>query len=321
MKGLLRTCLLTSYFIFEPSICIRMLTLNPAELETPVLHSYLLSAIAPRPIAFASTVDEKGNPNLSPFSFFNVFSANPPVAIFSPARRVRNNTTKHTLENAKNTEEVVINVVNYDIVQQMSLSSTEYADGVNEFEKSGLTAIASDVVKPFRVKESPVQLECRVKEVVELGTEGGAGNLVICEILRVHVSESILDENGKIDTKKIDLVGRMGGDWYCRANGDALFEVAKPLRTLGIGVDQLPVDIRNSTILTGNDLGKLGNVEAIPDETEVNDYKLMELSDLFMDYQDDAVTLERKLHQIAHELLANERVEEAWKTLLTFNDR
>lgn len=298
-----------------------MLTLNPADIETPILHSYLLSAVAPRPIAFASTVDENGNPNLSPFSFFNVFSANPPIAIFSPARRVRNNTTKHTLENAKATKEVVINVVNYSIVQQMSLSSTEYGNGVNEFEKAGLTPIASDVVKPFRVKESPVQLECSVKEVVELGNEGGAGNLVICEIVRVHVSEDILDENGKIATKKIDLVGRMGGDWYCRANGEALFEVAKPLRTLGIGIDQIPADIRNSTILTGNDLGILGNVEQIPDETDVNDYKLMELSDLFMEYQDDAVTLEHKLHQIAHKLLASGRVEDAWKTLLTFNDR
>ena len=298
-----------------------MLTLDPAELETPVLHSYLLSAVAPRPIAFASTVDEEGNPNLSPFSFFNVFSANPPIAIFSPARRVRNNTTKHTLENAKLTKEVVINVVNYDIVQQMSLSSTEYGDGVNEFQKAGLTPIASDVVKPFRVKESPVQLECKVREVVELGNEGGAGNLVICEVVRVHVSEEVLDENGKIDTQKIDLVARMGGDWYCRAHGEALFEVAKPLRTLGIGVDQIPTDVRNSTILTGNDLGMLGNVEEIPDETEVNDYKLMELSDLFMEHQDEAEILERKLHEIAHELLAQGRVTDAWKTLLTFNDR
>ena len=298
-----------------------MLTLDPAELETPVLHSYLLSAVAPRPIAFASTIDEDGNPNLSPFSFFNVFSANPPIAIFSPARRVRNNTTKHTLENVKLTKEVVINVVNYDIVQQMSLSSTEYGDGVNEFEKAGLTPIASDVVKPFRVKESPVQLECKVREVVELGNEGGAGNLVICEVVRVHVSEAVLDENGKIDTQKIDLVARMGGDWYCRAHGKALFEVAKPLRTLGIGVDQIPADIRNSNILTGNDLGMLGNVEEIPDETEVNDYKLMELSDLFMDHQDEAEILERKLHEMAHELLAQGKVTDAWKTLLTFNDR
>lgn len=298
-----------------------MLRIDPKEVSTPELHGHLLSAVAPRPIAFVGTVDENGNPNLSPFSFFNVFSANPPIAIFSPARRVRNNTTKHTLENAKATGEVVINIVNYDIVQQMSLSSTEYADGVNEYVKSGLTPVPSEMVKPFRVKESPVQLECKVKEVVELGTEGGAGNLVICEVVLMHISEEVLGDNGKIDTQKIDLVARMGGNWYCRANGDSLFEVAKPLSTLGIGVDAIPEDIRTSAVLTGNDLGMLGNVEKLPDETEVNDYKLMELSDLFMEFQDDAVTLENKLHTLAKDLLAQGKVEEAWKTLLTFNDR
>ena len=298
-----------------------MLRIDPKEVSTPELHGHLLSAVAPRPIAFVGTVDENGNPNLSPFSFFNVFSANPPIAIFSPARRVRNNTTKHTLENAKATGEVVINIVNYDIVQQMSLSSTEYADGVNEYVKSGLTPVASEMVKPFRVKESPVQLECKVKEVVELGTEGGAGNLVICEVVLMHISEEVLGDNGKIDTQKIDLVARMGGNWYCRANGDSLFEVAKPLSTLGIGVDAIPEDIRTSAVLTGNDLGMLGNVESLPDETEVNDYKLMELSDLFMEFQDDAVNLENKLHTLAKDLLAQGKVEEAWKTLLTFNDR
>lgn len=298
-----------------------MLRIDPKEVSTPELHGHLLSAVAPRPIAFVGTVDENGNPNLSPFSFFNVFSANPPIAIFSPARRVRNNTTKHTLENAKATGEVVINIVNYDIVQQMSLSSTEYADGVNEYVKSGLTPVPSEMIKPFRVKESPVQLECKVKEVVELGTEGGAGNLVICEVVLMHISEEVLGDNGKIDTQKIDLVARMGGNWYCRANGDSLFEVAKPLSTLGIGVDAIPEDIRTSAVLTGNDLGMLGNVEKLPDETEVNDYKLMELSDLFMEFQDDAVTLENKLHTLAKDLLAQGKVEEAWKTLLTFNDR
>lgn len=307
--------------IFDDSQNQVMLRIDPKEVSTPELHGHLLSAVAPRPIAFVGTVDENGNPNLSPFSFFNVFSANPPIAIFSPARRVRNNTTKHTLENAKATGEVVINIVNYDIVQQMSLSSTEYADGVNEYVKSGLTPVPSEMVKPFRVKESPVQLECKVKEVVELGTEGGAGNLVICEVVLMHISEEVLGDNGKIDTQKIDLVARMGGNWYCRANGDSLFEVAKPLSTLGIGVDAIPEDIRTSAVLTGNDLGMLGNVEKLPDETEVNDYKLMELSDLFMEFQDDAVTLENKLHTLAKDLLAQGKVEEAWKTLLTFNDR
>ncbi|KAB1063824.1 MULTISPECIES: flavin reductase family protein [Salibacter] len=298
-----------------------MLKVDPKNTETAKLHGYMLGAIAPRPIAFASTIDEDGNPNLSPFSFFNAFGSNPPIAIFSPARRVRNNTTKHTLENAKATGEVVINIVNYPIVEQMSLSSTEYGDGVNEFEKSGLTPIKSELVKPFRVKESPVQLECKVKDIIETGTEGGAGNLIVCEIVMIHINEDVLDENGSIDQQKIDLVARMGGSYYCRASGDALFEIPKPLRSLGIGVDQIPEDIRNSTVLTGNDLGRLGNVDELPDETEVNDYKLTELSDLFVDLQDDAPKLELELHKIAKELLSQGKVEEAWKTLLTFNDR
>ncbi len=298
-----------------------MIKVTPGEIPVAELHGYLLGSVGPRPIAFAATVDENGNHNLSPFSFFNVFSANPPIAVFSPARRVRNNTTKHTLENAQATKEVVINIVNYDIVEQMSLSSTEYPEGVNEFEKAGLTGIPSEHVKPMRVKESPVQMECKVKEIVALGNEGGAGNLIICEILCLHVNEDILDANGKIDQTKIDLVGRMGGNYYCRAKGDALFEIAKPLKNLGIGVDAIPHEIRNSTILTGNHLGKLGNVEALPDETEVNDYKLTELSDLFIEYQDEPAVLETKLHQEAAKLLDSGEVLKAWKTLLTFNDQ
>jgi len=297
-----------------------MLTIDPKEVPTAKLHGYLLGAVGPRPIAFASTVDADGNSNLSPFSFFNVFSANPPIAIFSPARRVRNNTTKHTLENAKATKEVVINVVSHQIVQQMSLSSTEYGDGVDEFEKSGLTKLPSEAVKPFRVAESPVQLECIVNDVVELGQEGGAGNLIISEVVRVHINESILDENGQIDQHKIDLVGRLGGNWYVRASGDALFEVAKPLQNLGIGVDNIPADIRNSSILTGNNLGQLGNVDNIPDETAVNEYKLLDLSELFQQYQDNQVELEQQLHQHAKQLLEAGQVEDAWKTLLAFNN-
>jgi flavin reductase (DIM6/NTAB) family NADH-FMN oxidoreductase RutF len=297
-----------------------MKSIKPGDIPVPAFHGYLLGAVGPRPIAFASTIDENGNRNLSPFSFFNVFGANPPIAIFSPARRVRNNTTKHTLENAKLTKEVVINIVNYNMVELMSLASTEYPEGVDEFVKSGFTPIESELVKPFRVKESPVQLECIVKEIVETGTEGGAGNLVICEVVMLHVSEEVLDENGKIDTQKIDLVGRLGGDWYVRAHGDALFEVEKPIRNLGIGVDQIPEDIRLSNILTGNDLGKLGNVETLPDETEVNEYKLLELSDLFKELEDEPAMLEQKLHELAHEKLLKGEVEDAWKTLLTFNN-
>lgn len=309
------------FFTFVVQNKSNMVKITPGEIPVPELHGFLLGSVGPRPIAFASTIDENGNHNLSPFSFFNVFSANPPIAIFSPARRVRNNTTKHTLENAQATKEVVINIVNYDIVEQMSLSSTEYPEGVNEFEKAGLTPVASEHIKPMRVKESPVQMECKVREIVELGNEGGAGNLIICEILCLHVNENILDENGKIDQTKIDLVGRMGGNYYCRAKGDALFEIAKPLRNLGIGVDSIPHEIKNSTILTGNHLGKLGNVESLPDETDVNDYKLTELSDLFIEYQDEPVKLENELHQMAAELLNNGKVTEAWKTLLAFNDR
>ncbi|MGD1844178.1 MAG: flavin reductase family protein [Salibacteraceae bacterium] len=297
-----------------------MLSLDPKTISMPRVHGYLLGAIAPRPIAFASTVNAEGTPNLSPFSYFNVFSAKPPVLIFSPARSGRDNTTKNTLDNALATREVVINIVSYPIVQQMSLSSTAYPEGVDEFVKSGLTPIASETVKPFRVKESPVQFECKVNEVVALGQEGGAGNLIICEVQRIHLSEEILDENQHIVPQKLDAVGRMGGNWYCRANGDALFEVTKPLATLGIGVDQIPKDIRNSRVLTGNNLGQLGNVEQLPDETDVNEYKLLELSDLFQDFIDDASRLEQELHKRAHELLNDNQVEDAWKTLLAFNN-
>lgn len=297
-----------------------MISIDPAELAVPKLHAYLLGAVGPRPIALASTIDEHGRHNLSPFSFFNVFSANPPIMIFSPARRGRDNTTKHTFENVKQIKEVVINVVSYHMVQQTSLSSTEYAKGVDEFVKAGFTPVASEKIKPPRVKESPVQFECIVRDVIELGQEGGAGNLVISEVVRIHLNESVLKGDGTIDQQKIDTVGRMGGDFYCRAHGDALFEVAKPLRTLGIGVDAIPKDIRYSTVLTGNDIGQLGNVEILPDETTVNEYKLTELSDLFVEFEDNAQEIELRLHQRAHELLKTGQVEEAWKTLLSFNN-
>ena len=298
-----------------------MLRIIPGEVPVPKLHGYLLGAIGPRPICFASTIDQEGNPNLSPFSFFNVFGANPPICIFSPARRGTNNTTKDTFHNVKATMEVVINVVTYSMVQQASLASTEYPPGVNEFEKAGFTQLRSEKVKPFRVKESPVQLECKVLQVIETGDQGAAGNLVICEVLVMHIDESVLEESGRIDQRKIDLVARMGGNFYCRAHGDALFEVAKPIGRMGIGVDGLPADIRNSRVLTGNDLGRLGNTEQLPDETAVNEYKLTELSDIFIALQDDRKGLEEALHRHAHELLEKERVEEAWMTLLAFNAR
>ncbi len=248
-----------------------MLTITPNNVTTATLHGYLLSAVAPRPIAFASTIDAEGNPNLSPFSFFNVISANPPILIFSPARRVRNNTTKHTLENVHQVKEVVINVVNHAIVQQMSLSSTEYAKGVNEFKKAGFTMLPSEIVKPFRVAESPIQIECKVNEIISLGKQGGAGNLIICEVVKMHISEAVLDTNNAIDQHKLDLVSRAGGSYYSRAK-DGFFEIPKPISTLGIGVDNLPKEVRESSILTGNDLGLLGNVEALPTQKAVDKF-------------------------------------------------
>jgi flavin reductase (DIM6/NTAB) family NADH-FMN oxidoreductase RutF len=288
-----------------------MISINPKDLSPAKLQGYLQSAIAPRPIAFASTVDSNGNPNLSPFSFFNVFSSNPPILVFSPARRVRNNTIKHTLINCEATKEVVINIVDYAMVQQMSLSSTEYADGVNEFEKSGFSMLQSDVVKPFRVAESPVQFECKVNEIIALGTEGGAGNLVICEVVKIHVSETILDENGLIDQHKIDLVSRLGGNWYSRAI-DGLFEVEKPLSTLGIGVDNIPEFIKESTYFDGNDLGKLGNIEAIPNIEEITIFVKQNFAVKGVLSSDD----EEKKHKLAKEYLDNNDVISAWKVLL-----
>ena len=297
-----------------------MLTIDPKEIPVPKLHHYLLGAVGPRPIAFASTIDKDGNKNLAPFSFFNVFSANPPIMVFSPARSGRTNTTKNTFDNVKEIPEVVINIVNYSIVEQMSLASSPFEAEVDEFIKSGLTPIASETVRPFRVKESPVQFECKVNEIIELGKEGGAGNLIICEVTKIHINEDVLDENGVIDQHKIDLVSRMGGNWYCRANSDSMFEIKKPIMTIGIGYDSIPEDIRNSEILSGNDLGKLGGIEQLPDETDVNDHKLIELADLFVDLEDDQEKLELELHKLAKQELKEDKLKEAWMTLLAFNE-
>lgn len=296
-----------------------MKTITPKDLPLAEFHNALLTAIAPRPICFASTVDKDGNPNLSPFSFFNIFGSNPTTLIFSPARRVRDNTIKHTLENVMATKEVVINVVNYSMVQQMSLASCEYPKGVNEFTKSGFTPIASEKVKPFRVKESPVQFECKVRDIIETGHEGGAGNLVIAEIILMHIDNSVMTLDGKIDQHKMDLVGRLGSDWYVRANGDALFEVPKPNRNLGMGVDSLPEAIRLSTILTGNDLGLLANEQSIPDADSVAIYKHMnkDLMGIHQRFNDDAEKLQSELHRLAHYLLSQGKVSDAWKTLLS----
>ena len=293
-----------------------MLEINPKDLSTKDLHGYLLSSVGPRPIALVSTIDNEGRPNLSPFSFFNVFSANPPIAIFSPARRVRNNSIKHTLQNVASTKEVVINVVSYPIVEQTSLSSTEYKEGVNEFIKSGLTPEESIQVKPYRVKESPVQMECIVKNIISLGEEGGAGNLVICEIVKMHISENILNEHHQIDPNKIDLVGRMGGNWYCRASNTSLFEVQKPNSKIGIGYDQLPQHIRNSDILSGNDLAKLANVESLPSMEDVEKFKEnKDLVKILKSSVDDEQNREN-LHYHCKKLLQENKVLDAWSTLL-----
>lgn len=288
-----------------------MISIDPKDVSSSKLQGYLQSAVGPRPIAFASTIDENGVPNLSPFSFFNIFSSNPPILIFSPARRVRDNTIKHTLINAEATREVVINVVNFDIVQQTSLSSSEYPDGVNEFVKAGFTAIPSEMVKPFRVAQSPVQFECKVNEIISLGTQGGAGNLVICEILKMHISETVLDESGNIDPVKIDLVSRMGGNWYSRAN-QGLFEVAKPITTLGIGVDQIPNFIKENSVFDGNDLGKLGNIEALPTIEEINIFVNQNFAVKGVLSADD----ESKQFKKAKEYLDQNDVDSAWKVLL-----
>jgi flavin reductase (DIM6/NTAB) family NADH-FMN oxidoreductase RutF len=288
-----------------------MLSISPKDLSPAQLQSYLQGAVSPRPIAFASTIDANGKPNLSPFSFFNVFSTNPPILIFSPARRVRDNTTKHTLENVIATKEVVINVVNYDIVQQMSLSSTEYEKGVNEFIKAGLTQIPSHMVKPYRVAESPVQFECKVNQIIALGEEAGAGNLVICEVLKIHINEAILDENGVIDQYKIDLVSRMGGNWYSRSN-QGLFEVPKPLSKLGIGVDQIPDFIKKSLIFDGNDLGMLGNIESLPSQEEISIFVNENFAVKGILSSDD----QDKIHLKAKEYLNKQDILSAWKVLL-----
>ena len=273
-----------------------MKTINPSELSPMQVQMILQTAVAPRPIALASTIDKNGNVNLSPFSFFNLFSSNPPILIFSPARRVRDNSTKDTLHNVLEVPEVVIGNVNFDMVQQVSLSSTEYETGVDEFIKSGLTKKPAELVKPPLIAESPVNFECKVIEVKPLGNEGGAGNLVICEVLKIHIREEFLNEEGNLDQKKLDLVSRLGGNWYGRTNPETLFEVPKPLVTKGIGFDQLPSEIKNSKIFTGNDLGMLANVEQLPEGN---------------------FSADENLHLEVQKLLLEGKIEEAWKILLT----
>lgn len=291
-----------------------MLTLDLKDLKPPEIQNYLQHAIAPRPICFASTIDKEGNINLSPFSFFNLFSTNPPIVIFSPARRLRNNTTKHTLENLLQVPQVVINIVDYEMVQQTSLSSCEFPKGTNEFIKAGFTPQPATLVKPPMVQESKVKLECNVNEVKPLGETGGAGNLVICEVLRMHIDDSILNEKGLIDQRRLHHVARLGGDWYCRVDESNLFIVEKPNIQLGIGVDALEGNIRNSKILTGNNLGQLANVPEMPTiDPAFNDEKLNRIIEYYSLTPDD---MEIELHRYAKELLDQGKVKQAWQVLL-----
>jgi len=278
------------------------------------VQNYMAASIAPRPVALASTVNAEGLPNLSPFSFYNSFGVNPPILVFSPSRRSRDNSIKHSLINVREVPEVVINTVQYNMVHQVNLSSTEYPDGINEFEKSGLTPIESELVKPFRVKESLVQFECKVLDIVETGKFGGAGNLVICEILLIHVNESCLNEKGKIDYDKLDLVGRMGENYYCRTSGNSVFEVEKPLTSLGLGVDLLPFEIRNSEVLTGSDLGRLGNIEKMPSQAEVEEFKKNQICS-HLQNRVNSELLSAK-HRLAKKLIGDDRVYDALKVLL-----
>ena len=277
-----------------------MLTIDPREVSVPQFHALLLGAVTPRPIAFASTVDKNGEVNLSPFSFFNCFGANPPLLIFSPARRGRDNTTKHTYENVIEVPEVVINVVNFAMVQQTSLASTEYPRGVNEFQKAGFTQVPSVMVKPPRVGESPVSMECKVLQVIQTGNSGAAGNLVICQVLLMHVKDEVLDGKGSIDPFKLDAVARLGRDWYCRVQGDAIFQVPRPTDKIAIGIDQLPSSIRNSNVLTGNDLGLLASVESIP----------VPINDVTSGDDDRDAT-----HRLAQKYLRDGNIMEAWNVL------
>jgi flavin reductase (DIM6/NTAB) family NADH-FMN oxidoreductase RutF len=296
----------------------RLKTIDASSLTPAEMQGYLHYAIAPRPICFASTINKNGEVNLSPFSFFNVFSINPPICVFSPASRARDNTTKHTLENVLEVPECVINIVNYDMVQQAYLTSIDYPKGVNEFSKAGFTELASETVKPPRVAESTVQLECVVNDVISLGKNGGAGNLVIAEVKRIHINEDILDANGQIDPHKIDLVARLGGDWYCRVTSDNLFKIAKPIDNagIGIGVNAFPEEVKNSSVLTGNNLGLLGLVKTLPSDDEVAAFSKTDEMKELLDATTDSHTRTIRLHLKARHLLDNGRVMDAWKVLL-----
>lgn len=298
-----------------------MKTINPKEVSAVELHGYLLGTIVPRPIAFASTIDINGNVNLSPFSYFNIFGTNPATLIFSPARRIRGNTNKHTLENIKEVKEVVINMVNFDMVEQMSLASSEYDKGINEFLKAGFTPVPSLMVRPPRVKQSPASFECIVKDVIETGTEGGAGNLIICEIVLVHIDENILDQENKVDPYKLDAVARMGGDYYCHVHKDSIFKIAKPTRFQGIGFDKLPEFILRSNVLTGNNLARLAGIEILPTPEEVKNFRATKIyKELEADRLNNMDGFSLTIHKIAKKYLETGDLQTAWLLLLQLDN-
>ena len=289
-----------------------MISIDPRETPLAKVHSLFQGVIAPRPIALVSTIDKEGNINLSPFSFFNIFSIRPPILVFSPSRSGRTNTTKHSYENILEVPEVVINIVNYDMVEQSSLASVEYPKGVNEFSKTGLTPVASTEVKPPRVGESPASFECLVRQVIPLGDQGGAGNLIICEVVLAHFKEDILDDQGRIDPQKVDAVGRMGDNYYCRAHGQGIFAIPKPNTKMAVGLDQIPEGVRRSKILTGNDLGRLGNIEKLPDSAEIEKVKGHPEVERALGEGEESV------HRLAQKLIRENKTEEAWKVLMAF---
>lgn len=296
-----------------------MLSFELKDIDTREAQNFLKHAVAPRPICFASTVDKEGKVNLSPFSYFNLFSGNPPIVIFSVLRRVRNNTTKHTLENVLEVPEVAINIVDYEMVQQVSLSSCEFPQGTDEFLKAGFTKEPSELIKPPRVKESPVQMECKVLEIKSLGNEGGGGQLIICEVMMMHIDENILDENRRINQQKLHHVARLGGNWYAKINEQNLFEVEKPNTELGIGFDNLPASIKNSKILTGNHLGQLANVHEVPEINPAFDDE--KLKNIFQYFSTDPAEMEKELHTYAASLLDNSKIDEAWQVLLALAEQ
>jgi flavin reductase (DIM6/NTAB) family NADH-FMN oxidoreductase RutF len=291
----------------------KIITIDPSEISQGTLHNHLLSAVAPRPICFASTISANGQVNLSPFSFFNVFSSNPPIMIFSPSRSGRDNSTKHTHDNVLDVKEVVINIVNYPMVEQMSLASTAYDKGVNEFVKAGFTQVDSVKVKPPRVGEAPVAFECVVDEVKPLGTGPGAGNLVIARVVLIHIDEQYVDAHGNLDTTKLDLVGRMGGVWYNRCTQDALFSIPKPITTKGIGIDGLPKYIRESNELTGNELARMGNLPELPNDKDIQ----MAYSNIVKPLVDSHLKLDKTLLNLAKDLISKDQPYSALSVLMT----